>query len=193
MIDGMNLGTLDRQTLRTRLIAIPQDSFLHDQLTWKQNLEPGNNSTLEECENVLRDVGVLDEIHTSGGLEAAAKPDTLSHGQKQLFGLARAVLKGRQRAKFASRSQAEKDSTNWVTSGGLLLLDEISSSVDEATEAIMHRIIMREFAAYTIIAVAHRFSSVKNFDTVIVMEGGKIKERGTASDILANFDTSATT
>jgi ATP-binding cassette subfamily C (CFTR/MRP) protein 1 len=194
LIDGVNVETLNRRSLRNCLVTIPQDSFLHGQLTWQQNLQAGHGSTLEECESVLMDVNLLDPIRRSGGLDATAKPEILSHGQKQLFGLARAVLKSRQRAKLLSqRNSGGTKAVEQVPCGGILLLDEISSSVDEGTEATMHEIIMREFKEYTIIAVAHRLNSVKDFDTVIVMEGGKVKERGPARYMLAILEASAAT
>jgi ATP-binding cassette subfamily C (CFTR/MRP) protein 1 len=194
LIDGVNIETLSRKSLRNCLITIPQDSFLHHQLTWQQNLQPGHESTMEECENVLMDVKLLDTIRSSGGLNVTARPEILSHGQKQLFGLARAILKGRQRAKLADKSNlGDGKAAERTLCGGLLLLDEISSSVDEGTEVSMHEIIMREFKGYTIIAIAHRLNSVKDFDTVVVMEGGKVKERGPASNMLATLDAPAVT
>lgn len=180
-IDGMDLTSLNRQTIRDRLISIPQDSFIIEHLTWQENLQPSKTSNIEECESVLKDVNLLDEIRDAGGLEASAKPDILSHGQKQLFGLARAVLKGRQRAKQAAQFHRLKGaSENTKGCCGILLLDEIASSVDENTEKIMHEVILREFAQYTIVAIAHRAGSMRGFDTVVVMEDGKIKEKGPA-------------
>ena len=182
-VDGLSLETMNRQSLRTHIIAIPQDSILIGQLTWKENLQSNDDSTVEECEGVLEEVKLLDIIRHSGGVDAHAKPDALSHGQKQLFNLARAVLKCRQREKRANtkyKSAVEK--LEKKRCGGLLLLDEMSSSVDEGTEAMMHSIIMKEFSAYTIIAVAHRLNSVKDFDSVVVLEDGSIKEKCLAKE-----------
>jgi ATP-binding cassette, subfamily C (CFTR/MRP), member 1 len=188
-IDSLSLLKLKRQSLRKHLIAIPQDSFLIEHLTWRQNLQPGDNNTDEEYKSVLQDVGLLDIITREGGLNGNAKPDALSHGQKQLFNLARAVLKGRQKAKRAQRENhasehgyniADAEKVGERRCGGILLLDEISSSVDEGTEKAMLDIIMREFAAYTILAVAHRENSVRGFDRVVELADGRIKSTGIA-------------
>lgn len=70
--------------------------------------------------------------------------------------------------------------------GGLLLLDEISSSVDHETEVLMQEIINSEFSAYTVVAVAHRLNSlVDSVDRVIVLDRGRIIEQGTPQDLLA--------
>jgi ABC-type multidrug transport system fused ATPase/permease subunit len=60
--------------------------------------------------------------------------------------------------------------------GGILLLDEINSSADRETDAIIQRVIRKEFEAYTIIAVTHREDTVQDFDRIVVMESGRIKE-----------------
>lgn len=69
--------------------------------------------------------------------------------------------------------------------GGVLLLDEISSSVDHDTEVLMHEIIGREFAAYTIVAVAHRLELLVDFvDRVVVLDKGCIVEEGRPRELL---------
>jgi ATP-binding cassette subfamily C (CFTR/MRP) protein 1 len=183
-IDGISLTTLSRQNIRDRLITIPQDSFIIEHLTWQENLQPSKTSTVTECESVLKDINLLEAIQNAGGLDAIAKPDILSHGQKQLFGLARAVLKGRQKFQLAAKLAVDAGENYDGGCGGLLLLDEIASSVDEDTEKIMQGIILKEFKKYTILAVAHRAGSMSGFDSVIVMEDGRIKEKGSAREIL---------
>lgn len=181
-IDGISLATLNRRTVRERLIAIPQDPLIIEHLTWQENLQPLESSTIVQCENILRDVNLLDAIHNAGGLEASADPDILSHGQRQLFGLARAVLKGRQKNGRAAQSSFVDGGEGGIPRcGGLLLLDEIASSTDESTERAMHDMILKEFCQYTIIAVAHRAGSMTGFDTVVVMEDGEVKEENSAA------------
>jgi ABC-type multidrug transport system fused ATPase/permease subunit len=62
--------------------------------------------------------------------------------------------------------------------GGLLLLDEVNSSVDQDMELIIKRIIETEFDAYTVIAVSHRLDMIMDFDTVVVLDTGKLVEVG---------------
>lgn len=179
----MSLKKLDRQTIRDRrLITIPQDSFIIERLTWQENLQPSKISPVAQCESVLRDVNLLSAIDSAGGLKGLTKPDLLSHGQRQLFGLARAVFKGRQKSQHAMDMHATTgEKTVSPSRGGLLLLDEIASSVDEDTERIMHEIILWEFSDYTIIAVVHRAGSMTRFDTIVVIEGGDIKSKESAA------------
>ena len=89
--------------------------------------------------------------------------DSLSQGQKQLFSLARAMLRRRVRGE---------------SKGGVLLLDEVSSSVDVDTDRAMQGIIKREFEGYTIVMVSHRLDMVMDFDKVVVMDAGRVVEEG---------------
>lgn len=61
---------------------------------------------------------------------------------------------------------------------GILLLDEVSSSVDHETERVMQDIIRTEFRHYTVIAVSHRLDMIMDFDRVVVMDTGEIVEVG---------------
>jgi ABC-type multidrug transport system fused ATPase/permease subunit len=62
--------------------------------------------------------------------------------------------------------------------GGILLLDEVSSSVDQDTDRAIQTVIKEEFESYTIIMVSHRLEIVMDFDTVVVMEKGTVVESG---------------
>lgn len=86
----------------------------------------------------------------------------LSQGQKQLLCLARAIL---------SRPR-------------LLILDEATSAVDMATDTLIQRSIREEFANTTLLVVAHRLSTVADFDRILVMRDGKAEEYGSPRDLL---------
>lgn len=183
VIDGVGLHSIARADVRERIIAMSQDPvFLPGEISLKRQLDPFNLSTIEECHAVLQLVGLEILAPESIGLEMSLRPESLSGGQKQLFSLARTVLRGR--ARFRGRH-------SWTQShrgekvGGILLLDEVSASVDKQTEQIMHHIIMEEFAAYTIIMVAHHLDMVMDFDTVLVMEQGRVVERGQPKVLVA--------
>ncbi|OAA51144.1 ABC transporter-like protein [Beauveria brongniartii RCEF 3172] len=96
-----------------------------------------------------------------GSADAILQSSTLSHGQRQLFSLVRAVLKRR-------------------TSGtSLLLLDEFTSSVDAVTESKMMETMMDEFQNATVIMVSHRLGVVvEMFERVLVMDNGQLAEDG---------------
>ena len=118
-----------------------------------------------------------------GGLDGELKADALSQGQKQLFSLARAVL----RARVASEQNCINGESQ--LRGGVLLLDEVNSSVDDTTDLLMQDIIMKEFVDYTIICVAHRLEAVVRwYDRVAVMDAGKIVEIGPVNWLLAKRD-----
>ena len=107
--------------------------------------------------------------------------DTLSQGQKQLFSLARAILRRRIRAAEREAEVGNKA----VAAGGLLLLDEVSSSVDVDTDKLMQEIIRDEFEGYTIVMVSHRLDVVVSFfDRVVIMDRGEIVESGSPGELL---------
>ncbi|EAT92252.2 hypothetical protein SNOG_00757 [Parastagonospora nodorum SN15] len=166
IMDGISLRKLDRMALRQRIIAVPQESvFLPDGSTFQANLDPNNASTAEECRDVLGAVGLWEFVAEHGGLEAGMSSGTLSAGQRQLYSVGRALLRQRVRARQSIR-------------GGILLLDEVSSSVDVQTERRMQEIIKKEFENYTVVAVSHRLDMVMDFDRVLVMDTGEIVETG---------------
>jgi ABC-type multidrug transport system fused ATPase/permease subunit len=165
-IENTPLNRINRSTLRQRIIAVPQEAvFLPDGSTFLSNLDPSNTSTPEDCEAVLTAVRLAKFVQERGGLDAGMHTGTLSAGQRQLMSVGRALLRRRVRA----RQQ---------TNGGILLLDEVSSSVDQETERVMQDIIRTEFEGYTVIAVSHRLDMIMDFDRVVVMDTGKVVEIG---------------
>jgi ATP-binding cassette subfamily C (CFTR/MRP) protein 1 len=151
---------------------MPQEPFfLPDGNTFLSNLDPYEKASTTDCEDVLRDVGLLQLVQERDGLEGSMKHGSLSEGQKQLFSVARAVLRARWRARLGQHVEKGKRS-------GILLLDEITSSVDVATDNAIQKIIREEFEGYTIIAIAHRTETVSDFDRVVIMQDGRIKEVG---------------
>lgn len=197
-IDGLALDTIDRATLRRRIIAVPQDAvFLPDGTSFKVNLDPFNAASEAECQDVLEAVNLRDFVDQRGGPGAGMTGDTLSQGQKQLFSLARAILRRRIRARDLDSPASAGDpscceETTTTTGngkemateedrrrhGGVLLLDEVSSSVDVETDRAMQRVIKREFEGYTIVMVSHRLEMVMDFDKVVVMDSGGVAEQG---------------
>ncbi|KAF9771912.1 hypothetical protein IL306_010421 [Fusarium sp. DS 682] len=91
-IDGISLSSLPRETIRSRLITLTQDQFVLPS-TVRHNVDPLGAYSDENIKEVLRLVGLSDAIEQHGDLDASFDEDALSHGQKQLFFLARAVLR----------------------------------------------------------------------------------------------------
>ncbi|KAK4669961.1 uncharacterized protein QC763_207550 [Podospora pseudopauciseta] len=175
-IDSLPLAKIHRSTLRQRIIAVPQDPvFLPDGTSFQANLDPFGLASEEECRSVLGIVSLWQSfVSERGGLQAPLSSDTLSQGQKQLFSLARAILRGRIRGRGKGKQNE----------GGVLLLDEVSSSVDKDTDEAMQRMILDEFAGYTIVMVSHRLGMVMNFDRVVVMDEGRIVEDGKPRELV---------
>lgn len=183
-IDEMPLARIDRATLRRRVIAVPQDAvFLPDGSTFQANLDPHDEADAAACTSVLEAVGLLTLVQARGGLTAGMTAGTFSQGQRQLFSLARAVLRRRIRARRS------RDSVGGVEAGGVLLLDEVSSSVDRETERVMLDIIRDEFRAYTVVAVSHRLEMVMDFDRVVAMDTGAVVEVGPPRVLAADGET----
>ncbi|RAK78825.1 P-loop containing nucleoside triphosphate hydrolase protein [Aspergillus fijiensis CBS 313.89] len=216
-IDGVPLHSIDHATLRHRLIAVPQDAiFLPDgTASFRTNLlAPFANETTDpaECQTILERTGLWSVVTARGGLDAPFTADALSHGQKQLWSLARAVLRRRVRAKGLAEEQCTTEpsgagfpfgkamsktpavslgdrdhlpSMYQGASGGILLLDEIDSGVDAATQRVMRDLIRSEFAGYTVVMVGHRLEFVGEFDRVLVMDAGRLVEDGAPAELVA--------
>ncbi|KAL7904487.1 ABC transporter [Trichoderma velutinum] len=180
-IDGLPLHTMNRDILRQRLIAVPQEAvFLPDGTSWKANLDPFHIASDADCQSVLETVDLWALATKRGGLAASIAGDTLSQGQKQLFSLARAILRRRLRTRnlaYTIPTVSEETKKN-KEEGGVLLLDEFSSSVDVETDWKMQRIILHEFAGYTIVMLSHRLEMVLDFDRVVIMDAGRVVEQG---------------
>ena len=176
-IDNEPLRRLNRSALRRRIIAIPQEPvFLPNGSSFQANLDPfTTTATATDCESVLRAVDLWAFVQERGGLGAGMTADTFSQGQRQLFSLARAVLRRRMRWRSVVGINGGGESEG---GGGVLLLDEFSSSVDQETERVMQEIIRQEFKEYTVVAVSHRLDMIMDFDRVVVMDRGEVVEVG---------------
>ncbi|KAH6652223.1 putative ABC multidrug transporter [Truncatella angustata] len=175
-IDGIQLQQLDRETLRRRIIAVPQETiFLAGEETFKELLDPYGKLSVEQCETALAEVGLQDAVDGMGGLHAPVAKDALSHGQKQLLGLAIAIGRKMHRDQTAALETAEKKSR---VEGGVLLLDEVTSSVDPETEKNMQLVIFRVFSEYTVISVTHQLRFLDRYDAVYSMSNGELTKFG---------------
>jgi len=185
-IDGTPLHTLNHSALRDRIITIPQEpAFLPDGTSFRSNLDPYGLADEPECRRALESVGLWSVAQRQGGLHAGLSAGSLSQGQKQLFSLARAVLRRRVRAakQLLTRGGGLAGETSFG-GGGILLVDEVSSTVDAETEEQMQTVIHREFEGYTVVMVTHRLEMLRGFDRVVVMEKGAIVEVGPPEDMM---------
>ncbi|RKL32009.1 hypothetical protein BFJ70_g9331 [Fusarium oxysporum] len=161
-IDGKDLALLSRQHIRSQITTIPQDPVSVTG-TVRQNLDPEALIQADEILiEALRKTTLWATIDTRGGLDADLSELGFSVGQRQLFCLARA---------FLSHSK-------------IVLLDEPTSSVDNATDKDVRRIIREVMQGRTVIEVTHRLDYVTDFDLAIVMKDGRIIETGDPKELL---------
>lgn len=161
-LDDVDLSRIPRQTIRERITALPQEAITVPG-SLRDNIDPLRSSTADLINASLSRVGLLDLVDQRGGLDTEMKDLGLSQGQMQLFAVARALLR---KSKF-------------------LVVDEMTSSVDAVTEERMVSVIKEEFADSTVLAVAHRLGTIRDFDKVVVMDKGRIVEAGSPDDLLA--------
>lgn len=92
-VDKLDISTLPREQVRTRLVGVPQDAFLIDGSSVRFNADPAEQLADAAIEDSLRAVELWDIVAEKGGLEVPIQELHLSHGQKQLFCIARAILR----------------------------------------------------------------------------------------------------
>lgn len=181
-IDGLELRRITRQTVRDRIIAVSQDMiFLAGEETYKSLLDPENSLTEDECQAALAEVGLEHAASAAGGFHMPIAKISLSHGQRQLLSLAVAVARAWARQKTLVGEVGQ--GTEQQPLGGIVIFDELTSSVDTETENMMRTIISRVFCHYTVISITHKLESLSEYDTIYVVSQGKIaKSRDATSD-----------
>lgn len=163
-IDGIDITTLDPETLRAQLNVVTQQPFLFEG-TVRDNMSPWKNAIADaDMLDALGKVNLSDKIAALGGLDAPLEETSLSHGQRQLFCLARSLLR----------------------ISNVLILDEPTGHIDPETDVTMQRVIRECFQEQTIIMIAHRLKSLLDFDRVVVLDSGRLVENGAPRDLLAD-------
>ncbi|MGB8214951.1 MAG: ABC transporter ATP-binding protein [Anaerolineales bacterium] len=166
-LDGTDMESLDLRTYRRFLSVVSQDTILFDG-TVRENITYGLKFFSEAAvENALRDANALDFVeHLPLGLETnlGEKGARLSGGQKQRLAIARALIRDPR----------------------VLILDEATSALDTESEALIQEALEHLMRGRTTFVVAHRLSTIRNADRIIVMEAGRIAESGDHAQLLEN-------
>jgi ATP-binding cassette subfamily B protein len=165
-LDGHDLRDVTLESLQAQVAMVPQEPFLFH-TTIRENLlyaKPG--ASPEELESACRAAYIHEAI--------AALPEgydtvvgergyRLSGGERQRLALARVILK----------------------SPAVLILDEATSSLDSRSEALIQQALTPIMAGRTTVAIAHRLSTILHADLILVLEAGRVAERGTHAELLA--------
>ena len=168
--DGININKIKKPDLRRSLGVVLQDVNLFTG-TVMDNIRYGRlDATDEECVAAARLAGADDFVRRlPDGYETMLTDNgaNLSQGQRQLLSIARAA----------------------VADPPVMVLDEATSSIDTRTEAIVQRGMDALMTGRTTLVIAHRLSTVRNSDVIIVLDHGRIIERGTHGELIAKKGT----
>jgi len=164
-IDGVDVRDVTLSSLRSQLGMVPQNSFLFSG-TVADNIRYGRlEATDEEVERAARLANAHDfimRLPQGYATVLGERGSSISQGQRQLLAVARAIL----------------------ADPRILILDEATSSVDTRTEMLIQQALEKLLKGRTSIVIAHRLSTVRNADRVLVIDEGRIVERGTHEELL---------
>ena len=166
LIDGVNVKDLGLHDLRSLIGNVNQESILFND-TFFNNISFGvPNASLEEVQQAARIANAHDFIMaTEQGYDTKVgdRGGRLSGGQRQRVSIARAILKN----------------------PPILILDEATSALDTESERLVQDALEHLMKTRTTVAIAHRLSTIKNADEICVLHDGRIVERGTHEELLA--------
>lgn len=165
LIDGHDLRTVTQHSVRSQMGLVPQEPFLFSG-TVMENIRYGNlNATDEQVIEAAKAANAHDFItRLPDGYQTGVgeRGKLMSQGQRQLIAIARAVL----------------------ADPRVLILDEATASIDTRTELLIQNALDKLLKGRTSFVIAHRLSTVRNADLVVVIDEGKIVERGTHAELM---------
>jgi ATP-binding cassette subfamily B protein len=166
LLDGQDMDTLDLRTYRRFLSIVPQESILFEG-TVQENVTYGlQGVSREKVRNALRDANALEFVEKlPNGLETriGERGAKLSGGQKQRLAITRALIRDPR----------------------VLILDEATSALDAESEALIQEALERLMKDRTTFVVAHRLSTIRNANRIVVLHEGRIVESGTHGELLS--------
>ncbi|KAN0041553.1 hypothetical protein ACTFIV_004095 [Dictyostelium citrinum] len=168
-IDGIDITELGLNPLRSRMAIIPQDPVLFAGSV-RYNLDPFDQYDDHEIWEAIENAHLLKAIKDlDGGLDAMVQDggDNFSVGQRQLLVIGRALLK----------------------KANIIVLDEASSSIDIASDALIQETIRTKFADCTVLTIAHRLGTIADSDKIMVLDKGELIEYDSPSELLKNPDS----
>ena len=165
-VDGAELSTIDKNSLRTGLGIVLQDAALFSD-SIRENIRYGKLDATDEeiiaAAKLANADSFIRKLPNGYNTVLAAEGSNLSHGQRQLLTIARAIL----------------------ADPAILILDEATSSIDTRTEMHIQSAMRTLMKGRTSFVIAHRLSTIREADQILVIDGGRIIERGTHEELLA--------
>ena len=166
LIDGVSIKDMTRDNLRSLIAMVLQDTWLFNG-TINENLKYAKPDSTDEEIQKAADMAYADHfiraLPNGYNFELNEEANNVSQGQKQLLTIARAVLADRP----------------------ILVLDEATSNVDTRTELLLQKAMNKLMNKTTSFVIAHRLSTIKNADMILVMQHGRIVERGKHDELIA--------
>jgi ATP-binding cassette, subfamily B, bacterial len=165
-IDGMDIRELTMQSIRKNISLVLQDVFLFHG-TARENIlfgrEGASDAEVVRAAQTANAHDFITQLPQGYDTMLGERGVKLSGGQRQRIAIARAVLKD----------------------APILILDEATSAVDTETELLIQQSLEQLMAGKTVIVIAHRLSTVRKADMIVVLEGNRIVERGTHAELMA--------
>ncbi|MEN6387278.1 MAG: ABC transporter ATP-binding protein [Candidatus Cryosericum sp.] len=165
LVGGLSTRSWSLEELRRTMSMVDQEAFLFDD-SISDNVRAGRlDASQREIEQALEtaEAGFVHDLPNGIGMSVGEAGGRLSGGERQRIALARAFLKN----------------------SPILLLDEATSALDNNIESKVYTNMLRTCSDKTIIAVAHRLTTIKNYDVIFVFGAGRIVEQGTHEELLA--------
>ncbi len=164
-LDGRDIRDITLSSLHNNISMVLQDVFLFHGTVEENILYGADNATHEDVVTAATEAGAADfisELENGYDTIVGERGIRLSGGQKQRIAIARAILRNKP----------------------ILILDEATSAVDNRTERLIHEAIDKVIENRTTIIIAHRLSTVKNADKIVVIENGGVSEMGTHDELM---------
>jgi ATP-binding cassette subfamily B multidrug efflux pump len=164
-IDGENIDNIKRGSLRRSIAMVLQDTFLFSESV-RENIRYGrltaSDAEVEQAAKLANAHGFIKQLPDGYDTVLSDNGGNLSHGQRQLLAIARAIL----------------------AQSSILILDEATSSIDTRTETAIQKAMSNLMKDKTSFVIAHRLSTIRNADQILAVKDGQIIERGTHGELM---------